>query len=341
MGGSAGQGVVFKLNTDGSAYAVLQNFGSNMQGSLGTLTVSGSTLYGTTQVGGSSATAPGTVFSINTDGSGFAILKEFSGADGDGPIGGLFLSGGTLFGTTSRGGYGYGTVFSLGIDGGNFTTLTQFMGDDGANPGAGLAVVGSTFYGATYGGGVSGNGTLFKIGPDGSNFSSFYAFTNSETGVSPNGDLAISGSTLYGTTSAGGSAGNGLIFKANLDGTGYTVLWTFTNQLDGVGPVPGLVLLGTTLYGATEGGGHSGNGTIFKVNTDGSDFAVIKFFEGGDGAYPLTGPILWNGALYGTTYQGGTNGQGTVFRLNPLPGEYGRRQFPCPQRFYRVRRRRF
>ena len=40
-------------------------------------------------------------------------------------------------------------------------------------------------------------------------------------GANPQGDLTISGTTCYGTTYAGGSAGLGTVFKVNTDGTGF------------------------------------------------------------------------------------------------------------------------
>ncbi|MBI3415422.1 MAG: hypothetical protein HY043_08890 [Verrucomicrobia bacterium] len=76
--------------------------------------LSGNILYGTAADGGSSGA--GTVFAVNTDGTGFASLHSF-GLDGGGiiPDDGLVLSGNnTLYGTTRD--YGtvvYGTVFSL------------------------------------------------------------------------------------------------------------------------------------------------------------------------------------------------------------------------------------
>jgi uncharacterized repeat protein (TIGR03803 family) len=61
------------------------------------------------------------VFSVNTDGTGFTNLHNFTStsspgtnSDGAGPYASLLLSGNTLYGTTSGGGgFGYGTVFSL------------------------------------------------------------------------------------------------------------------------------------------------------------------------------------------------------------------------------------
>src|SRR5271154_5491619 len=70
-------------------------------------------------------------------------------------------------------------------------------------------------------------GTVFKIKPDGTGFQvlmSFLApvnFTNS-TGANPQGGLVLSGSTLYGTASEGGSGGSGTVFKIGTNGTGFT-----------------------------------------------------------------------------------------------------------------------
>ena len=78
------------------------------------LILAGNTLYGTTFEGGSSGY--GTVFAINTNGTGFSMLHSFAGAPNEGakPEAGLTLLGTTLFGTTESGGtIGYGTVFSL------------------------------------------------------------------------------------------------------------------------------------------------------------------------------------------------------------------------------------
>ena len=83
----------------------------------GSLTLSGTTLYGMTLDGGTDRY--GNIFSVGIDGSGFQNLYSFTGgADGGYPYGDLTFSGGTLFGMTSAGGNGVGTngdgtVFAL------------------------------------------------------------------------------------------------------------------------------------------------------------------------------------------------------------------------------------
>jgi uncharacterized repeat protein (TIGR03803 family) len=55
---------------------------------------------------------------------------------------------------------------------------------------------------------------------------------------------------------------------------------------------------------------------VFKVNTDGTVFAVLKSFTGyGDGSGP-SDLVLSGGTLYGTTFAGGNLNVGTVFRID-------------------------
>jgi uncharacterized repeat protein (TIGR03803 family) len=79
------------------------------------------TLYGTTCRGD----GYGTVFMIQPNGTGFAVLKYFTNSvDGATPYAGLVLSGDTLYGTTYEGGRsGGGTVFKVNTDGTGFTVL--------------------------------------------------------------------------------------------------------------------------------------------------------------------------------------------------------------------------
>src|ERR1043165_6449047 len=85
------------------------------------------------------------------------------------------------------------------------------------------------------------------------------AFGINGDGAYPNAGLILSGNTLYGTASRGGSLGSGTVFKVNTDGTRFTSLHSFT-ATDGADPVAGLILSGGTLYGTTAYGGSSGNG---------------------------------------------------------------------------------
>jgi uncharacterized repeat protein (TIGR03803 family) len=117
QGGSNNIGAVFKMDTDGSSYTNLHSFaggagdGASPQGSL---TLVDGALYGMTPFGG--ASDYGVVFRLNTDGSSYTNLHEFtvSTSDGAEPYGSLLLSGSTLYGMTYYGGTNNeGVVFAL------------------------------------------------------------------------------------------------------------------------------------------------------------------------------------------------------------------------------------
>ena len=319
-GTASSPGTVFKLNVDGTGFTVLKQFNST-DGSEphGTLVLSNSTLYGTTLYGGSGNGSFGTVFKLNVDGSDFTVLKYFSGSDGANPYAGVVLSGGMLYGTTYSGGTNSrGTVFRLNADGSGYAVLKHFGTpyEDGHGPYGGLVVSGNTLYGTATGAGNNGQGTLFKVNIDGTGFT-VLKFFDGFSGSSPYGDLVLSGSMLYGTTQSGGGSGSaGTVFRMGVDGSNYTVLRRLSGARDDSSqPIGGLVLSGNTLYG-TARGGIAAAGTVFKVNVDGTEFAVLKHFTYSDGATPKAGLALSGSTLYGTTQDRGSNVAGTVFKVN-------------------------
>ena len=328
-GGSGGSGTVFSLSTNGSNFTVLKSFSTldtvvwtNSDGAnpAAALIVSNGVLYGTTPNGGTNG--QGTVFALQTNGNGFANIYHFrNSSDGSVPAGRLLLSGGTLYGTAQYSD-GAGTVFSLSTNGTGFVTLHDFSGSgtDGANPCAGLVLSGGQLFGTTqYGdsGDGSDDGTVFRVDINGNNFTNLYSFTDSVgVGFTPDAELLLSGSTLYGVTGNGGF-GFGTVFKINTDGSGFETVVNL-NIIAGWGPDGGLVLSGGVLYGGTGLGGMPGlgNGVVYSVPTDGSSLTALVIFAGTSGAAdPDTGLALSGNTLYGTTEGGGTNGTGTLFEI--------------------------
>jgi uncharacterized repeat protein (TIGR03803 family) len=322
-------------------YSFSNSDGANPYGGLA---LSGNTLYGTTQYGGTNDN--GVVFAASTAGTSLTNLYSFTALDvnyftnGDGanPQSSLILSGNTLYGTAPSGGTNsIGTVFRINTDGTGFQDLHSFSAldqtyltnDDGAYPDAGLVLSGNTLYGTAPQGGANGNGTVFRINSDGTGFTNLYNFTGGSGGAGPYAGLAVSGNTLYGTAPYGGTNGSGTVFRINTDGSGFTNLYSFTAPYisgyspDGTHPYAGLILSGNTLYGTAQAGGTNANGTVFRINTDGTGFQDLYSFSAldqtyltnDDGAYPYAGLILSSNTLYGTTTWGGFGGVGTVFAL--------------------------
>jgi len=223
---------IFKMDANGSNYSILYHFTNGLDGYdplSPLLQGTDGALYGTTFAGGTNGY--GTIFTIQTNSTGFKILHAFALGDGANPIGGLIQgSDGALYGTTSDSGPSGpdgsgGTIFKIDTSGNTFQVLHTFNAppNDGAAILSGL-VEGSKniLYGTTYLGGSSSFGVIFRIGLDGSNYLPLYYFTNSSpTGSQPITGLVKSQSqsdsgVFYGTTSRGngGASGSGTIFAA-------------------------------------------------------------------------------------------------------------------------------
>jgi uncharacterized repeat protein (TIGR03803 family) len=222
FGGSDGNGTVFAVNIDGTGFTTLHSFtastgpypSTNSDGAYpyAGLILLGNTHFGTASFAGNSGN--GTVFAVNTNGTGFMNLHSFAGSDGDSPRGSLVVSGNTLYGTVAYGGSANnGMVFAVNTNGTGFTSLHNFTASDGANPFGGLMLAGNTLYGTANVGGKHGNGTAFKVNIDGTAFFNLYNFTGGSDGAQPYTSLILSGNTLYGTAYSGGSSGNGTVFS--------------------------------------------------------------------------------------------------------------------------------
>lgn len=211
-----------------------------------------------------------------------------------------------------------------------FTPVHTFAlyGTDGANPAAPLFLSGSTLYGAASAGvnpgGYSGtgSGTLFALSTSGGSFTNLYSFTpdvspsfTNGDGADPQANLILSGDTLYGTASIGGSNLAGTVFSVNINGSNFTTLHTFTGGNDGGGPYSGLVLAGGTLYGSATYGGASNFGALFAVSTNGQNFTNIYSFTNANDASPIGDLLLSGNTLYGTTSGGNGGGFGSVFAI--------------------------
>ncbi len=340
-GGVSNKGTIFRLNRDGSDYRVLRSFtgagGDGAQAFAGLTKGSDGLLYGTTRYGG--AADKGTVFRLDPDGSNYRVLHSFSGTHAggagptarvvEGPDGRLY---GTTYGATIEGGTtNQGTVFALNRDGTGHVALRRFTGqdDEGANPYAELMVgQDGRLYGSTANGGLAKKGTLFVLRPDGGGYERLRSFgRSSEDGTVPYGPLFESAAgVLHGATSFGGTNGLGVVFRLQTDGTGYQLLRTFSGDTtDGGVAYAGLVKgMDGLLYGTTYYGGAIDKGTIFRLQTDGSNLSVVQSFTGGggDAVGPYAGLIRGtDGAFYGTSWHGGNFNKGTVYRVTPADGK--------------------
>jgi len=281
-GGTNSYGAVFAVNTNGLGFTNLYSFtatsGVNATNNDGagpeeSLVMSGNTLYGTTENGGTNGY--GAMFAVNTDSTGFTNLHSFTGGINGSVPDSLLLSGNILYGVASGFYSGVGTVFKINTNGTDFMILHSFTAM--VSPG-GLVLSGNTLYGTTYNGGTSGNGTVFAINTDSTGFTNLYNFTatagsnlTNSDGANPIGGMSLSGNTLYGTAYSGGSGGSGTVFSLNTNGIAFTTLYDFTAKSsdinsDGANPYGTLLLSGNSLYGTTKLGGTNGYGAVFALS---------------------------------------------------------------------------
>ncbi|MGA7201317.1 MAG: choice-of-anchor tandem repeat GloVer-containing protein [Candidatus Cybelea sp.] len=168
-----------------------------------------------------------------------------------------------------------------------------------------------------------------------SDYNVLYSFAGTLDGNYPSGTLIDVGGKLYGTTEYGGgcnySPSCGTVYSLSLDGH-EKVPYRFASPPDGIYPLAGLIDVGGTLYGTTDGGGSNSCGgypyyyscgAVFSVTPSGTEKVLHSFSSPPDGALPAAPLIDVNGTLYGTTQYGGVHKNtcsgncGTVFSITP------------------------
>jgi uncharacterized repeat protein (TIGR03803 family) len=138
-------------------------------------------------------------------------------------------------------------------------------------------------------------------------FNDLYDFNCATGGCSPVGFGQLTQGTdgnLYGTTTLGGTHGDGTIFKITPSTpVVYTDLWQFDGATTGAGPNAELTLASDgNFYGTTREGGTFGYGTLFRFTPPSTVTVLHHFANGADGANPLVSPVeAKDGNLYGVT----------------------------------------
>ena len=231
--GGVEAGIVYELTPLGNDWteSILHSFsgwgGSEPYGGL--ISDNAGNLYGTTLDGGLNYV--GTVFRLTDSGSGWreSLPHIFQLADGGYPTAGLvFDQSGNLYGATTYGGSdGAGVVFELSPSGSSWTysVLYSFTGGDGcpdneyvgAGPWAALTMDATgNLYGTTQCDGANRMGNIFKLTHSGGGwaYTSLHDFAGGNDGAYPLSNVIMDANgNLYGTASAGGSQGHGVVWE--------------------------------------------------------------------------------------------------------------------------------
>ncbi len=281
-----------------------------------------------------------------------------SNPDGYAPLeNGLVVdTSGHVYGTTtaSTGGENSnGTAFELTPNGSGvwtetvihvFDPLSTVNPNDCKTPTGSLAIDSKgNLYGTCTDGGTNGTGIVWELSPPttaGEPWTEtiLYSFgaIGSGDGVMPWGGVTLASAaatTIYGTTSAGGSGpvvtgygGPGTVYKLTYVKATRTVPAHWKESIihnflgpDGTGPEGGLLLSGGNLYGYAGSGGKYGQGVAFELTPTSGAYKLLYSFGATktDAAVPAFGAPVMDAKknLYGTTAVGGTYGEGAVWEL--------------------------
>jgi uncharacterized repeat protein (TIGR03803 family) len=317
-----GCGTVYSYSNLTGLKVLVTFIGPNGKFGQGTPILVGSTLFGSTQLGGSAN--QGLIFSVNTDGSSFKILHAFSGPDGIGPVQGKLVAGpgNTLYGITSHGGsYGHGVVFGVKPSGA-YEVLYNFTGGaDGAGPSALLLAPGGTLVGSTGGGGNNTNpdcqpfgaGVIFTYVPRTKQFKVIADTVCGSTGPSPFLGSVGPNDTAYGI-------GGYDWFSVNVATGAVTIIPAALGGGQAVGGVPysGPVYMPDgSLTGTFNQGPYTASGALYQV-ANGQVNDLWQFGADPGGGNPVAQPLLTpSGALIGTSTSGTCTNCGVIWQYTP------------------------
>ena len=239
-----------------------------------------------------------------------------------GPSSQLVDANGALYGTTSWGGHGCGStgcgvVYQISTTGSEKTMYRFKGGSAGAYlPEGRLLYLNGVVYGSTNLGGGTGcyyhQRDRLQHNDDRQRELAVQLYRRLQWVVS-GGRSHRRQRRAYGTTSAGGDAGGGTVYRISTGGA-ESVVHRFRGLHSGpIDPETGLVHVDGMLYGTTTAGGSHNAGTVYSImpGRRGKDSAQLRPAALPMRLYPLGTLIYSHGTLYGTTYYGGGGGQGT------------------------------
>jgi uncharacterized repeat protein (TIGR03803 family) len=199
----------------------------------------------------------------------------------------------------------------------SLSVTASFGAPNGVYPLAGLLMDSrGNLFGTTSAGGTFGMGTVFEV-PAGSTTITTLASFNGTNGASPEGTLIEDkNGNLFGTTLFGGSADKGTVFELSAGSGTIKTLASFSGS-NGALPSAGVVEDSSgDLFGTTELGGASNDGTVFEIPAASRTlFTLASFNYASNGSSPNSLIMDNSGNLFGTAASGGSSKYGTVFEI--------------------------
>jgi uncharacterized repeat protein (TIGR03803 family) len=324
QGGTANQGVVFQMTSAG-AITILHNFNAGLDGAFPwgpPILASDGNLYGTASGG---AGAFGLLYKVTTTGT-YSTVYAFSAADGYYPMASPTQGiDGNLYVPVALGGSEFcGTIDKITTAGVLVSSYSFPCGAGGSFPVGPLVQDANTnFFSTTMDGGTNGEGTIYKITPT-MVVTILHSFgATFGDGEYPSAGLALgTDGKYYGSAAEGGTYDDGILFNTQKTGF-YTDLYSFNNSANLMqeSPLsPPVEYTTGLLYGVTEYGGTTNQGTVYSLNNGLTAFVNAPSFYGREGSnvlllgndFQYASQVTFNGVPANFTAKSNTHMMATV-----------------------------
>ncbi|MEL6535353.1 MAG: choice-of-anchor tandem repeat GloVer-containing protein [Bacteroidota bacterium] len=307
-------GSIISLDVDSQDWTTWATF-DHPQGPSGTLLAYNGYFWGTSNTGGDRNS--GTIYRFHPDSGVVEEVNSFDlFRDGRNPTGGLTLVDDLMWGTTLDRVGNTGTIFVFDPETFQLEVVQYLEDAEGNSPQGDLLWFNDLLWGITSRGGASNEGVIYTIDPSDSSFSVVHEFDGT-LGGRPITSLTVLDGLIWGTTTDGGAADEGVIFTLDPESLTLTVKYEFADEVSGATPYSGLTESNDRLWGVTFVGGDFGDGTLYSITPEGTDFQVhYHFDENSDGDNPRGKLVPYNGKLYGLTWKGGANEVGTLYSID-------------------------
>lgn len=292
QGGSTTQGILFRMTTAG-AITILHTFNSATDGAFpwqAPIQAADGNFYGTTA---ESKNNDGLVYKWNTSTSTYSVIYSFDITHGYHPVAAPVQGvDGFLYIPVALGGTNLcGAVVQLSTAG-VLNNSYDFPCEPGGDYPIGPLVQASNgnFYSTTQDGGSNGEGTIYQM-TTGMVVTLLHSFgsTFGDGEYPAAGMLLATDGNYYGAAAEGGAHDDGSLFNTSTSGV-YKGLYSFNNtsNLMQESPLsPPVQDTNGTLYGTTEFGGSSNDGTVYSLNMGLAAFVNAPLFSGKQGGSVL------------------------------------------------------
>ena len=269
LGGTSAQGTVFKLSTNGTGFSVIKSFDGNPQGHPNSgLTFQGKSLFGSLSV--ATALDDGGIFRIDTNGLNYGVYASRAvGASPLYPNAPPVVVGNKIYDTAALSligeDYGPGILWSVTTNDTSFTIMKSFPDNVLGSTPTEVTEDGGWLYGVSDSVSAFSRGSVYRVKTDGTGFQTLYAFSETNNaGYKPVSGLTVMEGMIYGATELGGANNGGALYRMAVDGTGFSVIGSFSAGSGNPRNPYGLAVTADALIGAANSD-STGVSTLFKL----------------------------------------------------------------------------